>query len=246
MSLPAVVFNQVGKSYPQYHHITGGIKNFVFHLPSVLRAVRDSRYVALQDINFSVKQGECLGLIGRNGAGKSTSLGLIAGVLKPTVGQVTVSLRVSPLLELGAGFNPDLTGRENIFLNGVLLGMTRLEVARKVDEIIAFADLGDFIEQPIRVYSSGMVARLGFSVVSGLDPELLLIDEILAVGDMRFQEKCMAKMMGFKQQGVTMILVSHSMGDILKICDRVIWIENHLVKMVGEPRQVVESYLANV
>lgn len=243
MSDPVIIFSNVSKSYPLYHHITGGIKNFLFHLPKAVSQMKNSRFQALKDISFEVYKGETLGIIGRNGAGKSTTLGLIAGVLKPSKGKVSVRGRISPLLELGSGFHPELTGRENIMLNGVLMGLTRAEVLRKMDEIIEFSELKDFIDQPIRVYSSGMLARLGFSVVAHLDPEILLIDEILAVGDMEFQKKCLDKMMGFKKSGVTIVFVSHSMRDVKKICDRVMWIENHSIKMTGQPDVVIEGYI---
>jgi lipopolysaccharide transport system ATP-binding protein len=166
----------------------------------------------------------------------------MAGVLKPSAGKVIVNGRISPLLELGAGFHPELTGRENITLNGVLLGLTKAEVMGKMEEIINFSELNDFIDQPIRVYSTGMLARLGFSVIACLDPEILLIDEILAVGDVEFQKKCLAKMMNFKEREVTMIFVSHSMADVVRICDRVLWIEKHGVKMIGNPQEVVSLY----
>ena len=242
MSEPVIIFDNICKSYPMYHHITGGIKNFLFHLSRGISSLKNSRFEALRDISFEVYKGETFGIIGRNGAGKSTTLGLIAGVLKPSKGKVTVKGRISPLLELGAGFHPELTGRENVMLNGVLLGLTRIKVLKKMDEIIEFSELGEFIDQPMRVYSSGMLARLGFSVISSLEPEILLIDEILAVGDMNFQKKCLDKMMGFKKSGVTMVFVSHSMQDIERICDRVMWIESHIIKMIGEPKAVVDSY----
>jgi lipopolysaccharide transport system ATP-binding protein len=239
-----IVFDHVRKSYPLYHHITGGVKNLLFHLPSAVNSIRNSRYEALKDVSFEVKKGEALGIIGKNGAGKSTILSLIAGVLKPTEGQVIVKGRTSALLELGAGFHPELTGRENIMLNGIILGLTKAEVLRKLNEIIEFSELEEFIDQPIRVYSSGMLARLGFSVVAHLDPDILLIDEILAVGDLEFQKKCMDKMTGFKKNGVTIVFVSHSMRDINRICDRVMWIENRTVKMLGRPEETVGVYTA--
>jgi lipopolysaccharide transport system ATP-binding protein len=242
MREPVIVFDHVYKKYSLYHHITGGIKNFLFHLPSALRSIKNARYEALKDISFKVYKGETLGIVGRNGAGKSTILGLIAGVLKTTGGRVTVKGQTSALLELGAGCHPELTGRENIILNGIILGLTRAQVLRKLDEIIEFSELGEFIDQPIRVYSSGMLARLGFSVVAHLDPDILLIDEILAVGDAEFQKKCINKMMGFKKRGVTMIFVSHSMEDVKKICDRVMWIDNHKVKMLGKSKDVARQY----
>jgi len=237
-----IVFDHVCKRYSLYHHITGGIKNFLFHLPSALNSIKNSRYEALRDISFEVYKGETLGIICRNGAGKSTILGLIAGVLKPSEGRVIVRGQASALLELGAGFHPELTGRENIMLNGVILGLTKAKVLRNLDKIIAFSELGEFIDQPIRVYSSGMLARLGFSVVAHLDPDILLIDEILAVGDAEFQKKCIDKMLGFKKNGVTIIFVSHSMEDVKKICDRTLWIENHSAKMIGKTEKIVIQY----
>jgi lipopolysaccharide transport system ATP-binding protein len=242
MSEPIIIFDNVSKSYPLYHHITGGIKNFLFHLPKALSSTKNSRYEVLKDISFETYKGETLGIIGKNGVGKSTTLGLIAGVLKPSKGKVVVRGRISPLLELGGGFHPELTGKENIMLNGVLLGLTRNQVKSKMDEIIEFSGLGDFIYQPIRTYSSGMYARLGFSVVAHLDPEILLIDEVLAVGDMEFQKKCLNKMMGFKKSGVTMVFVSHSMEDVERICDRVIWIDHHQIKRMGMPEEVLLNY----
>ncbi len=244
MNGPVIVFDNVSKSYPLYHHIRGGLKNFLFNLPRAMSTLRTPHFEALRDISFEVREGETLGVIGKNGAGKSTLLGLIAGVLRPNKGLVTVKGRVSPLLELGAGFHPDLTGRENIVLNGVLMGLRREEVLEQLDEIIDFSEIEDFIDQPIRTYSSGMLARLGFSVVANLHPEMLLIDEILAVGDEKFQKKCIDRMIRFKKTSVTMIFVSHYMPNIEKICDRVIWIENHVLKMIGDTKTVVESYVS--
>ena len=242
MNEPAILFDRVSKSYHLYHPMTGGIKSFLFHLPEAVKTLKNSRYEVLREVTFRVGQGESLGIIGRNGAGKSTLLGLIAGIIKPTKGKITVQGRISPLLELGGGFHPELTGRENIVMNGVLLGLTKNEVFQKMDEIIEFSELGDFIDQPIRIYSSGMLARLGFSVVANLDPEILLIDEILAVGDMEFQKKCLKKMMDFKKSGVTMVFVSHSMENIKLLCDRVIWIDRNTIKIAGPPGEVISHY----
>ena len=242
MREPAIIFDNVSKDYPMYHPMTGGVKNFLFHLPTWIKSLKNSKFEALRDISFEVYNGETFGIIGKNGAGKSTALGLIAAVLKPTEGKVIVKGRISPLLELGAGFHSELTGRENIMLNGVLMGLSRREVSRKMGEIIEFSELGSFVDQPIRVYSSGMLARLGFSVVAHLDPEILLIDEVLAVGDMDFQKKCIEKMMDFKKRGVTMVFVSHSMVDVERICDRALWIENHTVKMLGSPPKITKIY----
>jgi lipopolysaccharide transport system ATP-binding protein len=234
----------VRKSYPLYHHITGGFKNFLLNLPEALKSFRQKRFTALQDISFEINRGETVGIIGRNGAGKSTLLGLMAGVLKPSRGTIAINGRVAPLLELGGGFHPELTGKENIILNGILLGMTRKEVVRKIDDIIEFSGLAEFIEQPIRTYSSGMLARLGFSVITHLDPEILLIDEILAVGDLDFQKKCISRMLDFKKRGVTMVFVSHAMEDVPMICDRVLWIENHGIKREGTPGDVISEYIS--
>ncbi len=241
MREPVISFYNVSKSYPLYGHIRG-IKNFLFNFPKSLTSMQDERFDALNNISFEVYEGENFGIIGNNGAGKSTTLGLIAGVLKPNRGRVVVRRRVSPLLALGAGFHAELTGRENVELNGVLLGLTRKEIRRKMEEIIEFSEIGDFVNRPVRVYSSGMLARLGFSVVAHLDPEILLIDEVLGVGDIRFQKKCLEKMMSFKDSGVTMVLVTHSVASVMNICDRAMWIADHQVQMIGDPEKVVETY----
>lgn len=243
MREPVISFYNVSKSYPLYGHIRG-IKNFLFDFPRSITSMKQERFEALSNISFEVYEGENFGIIGNNGAGKSTTLGLIAGVLEPNRGQVVVKRRISPLLALGAGFHPELTGCENVELNGVLMGLTRKEIRRKMDEIVEFSELGDFVNRPIRVYSSGMLARLGFSVIAHLDPEILLIDEVLGVGDIRFQKKCLDKMMTFKDSGVTMVLVTHSVASVINICDRAMWIENHQVRMMGDPTEVVEAYCA--
>lgn len=243
MREPVVSFDNVSKSYPLYGHVRG-IKNFLFNFPRSLASMKQERFEALSNISFDVYEGEKFGIIGNNGAGKSTTLGLIAGVLSPNKGRVIVRRRVSPLLSLGAGFHPELTGRENVELNGVLLGLTRKEIRRKMDEIIDFSELGDFVNRPVRVYSSGMMARLGFSVVAHLDPELMLIDEVLGVGDIRFQRKCVEKMKSFKDSNVTMVLVTHSVASVINLCDRAMWIDNHHVRMMGDPTEVVEAYCA--
>ena len=242
MSEPVIIFDSVSKSYPLYHHITGGFKNFLFHFPRAVSQLKNHRYEALRGISFQVNRGESFGIIGKNGAGKSTTLSLIAGVIRPSGGTIVVKGRVSPMLELGAGFNVELSGRENIVLNGVLMGLTRDDVLRKMEEIIEFSGLEDFIDQPLRTYSSGMMMRLGFSVVASLDPEILLIDEVLTVGDIEFQKKCMDKMVGFRKNGVTIVFVSHSLTSVSQICDRAVWIENHQVRMMGSAEEVVNSY----
>lgn len=241
MKEPVICFEQVTKAYPFYKDIRG-VKNLLFRFGRNLNSVNNLRFEALKDISFDVYRGESFGIFGRNGAGKSTTLGLIAGVLRPTSGRVTVRGRISPLLALGAGSHPDLTGRENIMLNGILMGLTRREVMAKMEEIIEFTELGEFIDRPLRIYSSGMMARLGFAVVAHLDPEIMLIDEVLGVGDIKFQKKCTEKMTGFRSRGVTMVLVSHSINSITKICDRAMWIDNHVVRMIGSPAEIAEAY----
>ena len=217
---------KVRKQFPMDHHFSGGIKNLLFHFPTAIKAMRKKSFTALENIDLEIVSGETVGIIGKNGAGKSTILGLLAKVLKPTSGQISVKGRVAPLLELGAGFHPELSGRQNIFLNGVLLGMLKREVEEKVDEIISFSELEDFIDQPIRTYSSGMLARLGFSVAIHCNPDIMLVDEVLAVGDQDFQKKCMEKMHFFKQLGKTKVLVSHNIEELNKVCDRVILIKD--------------------
>ncbi|MBW4654748.1 MAG: ABC transporter ATP-binding protein [Kaiparowitsia implicata GSE-PSE-MK54-09C] len=243
MREPVVSFDGVCKSYPLYHHVRG-IKHLLFNFPRNLKAMKSMQYEAIRGISFDVYRGEQFGIIGHNGAGKSTTLGLIAGVLKPTSGRVVVRGRISPLLSLGAGFHPDLSGRENVMLNGILMGLTRREILEKLDEILDFTELGEFIERPIRVYSSGMLARLGFSVVAHLDPEILLIDEVLGVGDIRFRQKCAKKIREFKRSGVTMVMVSHSVDGIARLCSRAMWIENHTMQMIGDAKEVVAAYQA--
>jgi len=244
---PVVIrFSEVTKSYPCYNNVTGGIKTFLFNLGQSIRDLR-RRSVALEGLSFDIHRGEAFGLIGANGAGKSTSLGLIAGVLFPDKGTVEVHGRVSPLLQLGAGFHPELTGRENILLNGVLLGLNIEQVRERQDEIIEFSTLGHFIDQPVRTYSSGMYAKLGFSVVANLNPEILLIDEILSVGDLAFTQRCMDCMARFRSDPmVTMVLVSHALSDVARICDRAAWIENHHLRMIGPAAEVTDAYRYSV
>lgn len=237
-----ISFKNVFKYYPKYHDITGGLKSFLFNLPSAVKNLRSTRYEALNNISFEILKGEAVGIIGRNGAGKSTTLGLIAGVLRPSSGTVEIKERISPLLELGGGFHHELTGRENIKLNGVLLGLSTKEVLAKMDQIIEFSELGEFIDQPVRSYSSGMKARLGFSVVAHLDPQILLIDEVLGVGDAKFREKCKEKILGFREKKVTIVLVSHSVNEVIELCDRAIWIDNKSIKAVGDSFNVCKEY----
>jgi len=242
MSSAVIVFENVVKSFPVYRHVTAGLKHFLINFRKSIGSLR-KRHVVLKGISFEIRKGECVGIVGRNGAGKSTILGLIAGVLKPDSGRIVVQGRVSPLLELGAGFHPDLTGRENIVLNGVLLGMTKREVLAKMEEIIEFSGLGDFIDEPIRTYSSGMVARLGFSVIAHLEPEILLIDEVLAVGDAEFQKKSFHKILEFKKKGVTIVIVSHALDSLAKLCDRALLLEGGYIKLDAKPEEVISAYV---
>src|SRR3954463_9910499 len=196
-------------------------------------ASRSREFTVLQDISFNVFAGETLGILGRNGSGKSTILKLIAGIFRPAQGKITVHGQVASLIELGAGFHPELTGRENIELNGLLLGLTKREIAAREPSIIEFAELGDFIDAPVKQYSSGMYMRLGFAIAVEVDPEILLIDEILAVGDAYFRENCQARIAGFQQRGKTLVVVSHDTGMIERMCSRVLWIDSARVAADG-------------
>jgi len=219
-----------------------GFKEFIVNAPKYLKGY-NNRFWALKGVGFSVKKGESLGVIGRNGAGKSTLLSLLLGVARPTKGSIEVSGKRTPLLELGAGFHPDLTGTENIIINGVLLGHTEAEVRARLDEITAFSELGDFIKMPIRTYSSGMQVRLAFSIAVHTSPEVLLIDEVLAVGDESFQKKSGKALLDLIKGGATTVYVSHSMEAIRKTCNRAIWLEQGEIRAEGEAGQVAEEYL---
>ncbi|MGB3976383.1 MAG: ABC transporter ATP-binding protein [bacterium] len=201
---------------------------------------------ALKDVSFSVRPGETFGIIGKNGSGKSTLLKLITGIMNPDFGGIEVNGRVSALLELGAGFHPDLTGTENIYLNGSIMGLTRSEIRSRFDEIVRFSELEDFIDTPIKHYSSGMYMRLGFSIAINVDPDILVIDEVLAVGDQGFQGKCLDKIRDFKRKGKTIIFVSHDLGVTSQLCSRAIWLEEGQVVARGSTQRVVESYKAMV
>ena len=216
------------------------LKEFVTRKLSGKLAYQD--FTALDHVSFTVKKGETLGLIGRNGAGKSTMLKVISGILKPTAGSVTCRGNVVPMLELGSGFDMDLNGRENIFLNGAILGYSEGFLKAKYDEIVEFSELGPFVETPIRNYSSGMLARLAFSVASVVRPEILIVDEILAVGDAAFQEKSRARMLELMSGGTTVLFVSHSLAQIREMCSRVVWLEHGGVKMLGNADEVCDAY----
>lgn len=199
-------------------------------------------FYALNGVSFSMAQGECVGIVGKNGSGKSTLLKILTGVLTPTAGSVQVNGRVSALLELGAGFNPEYTGYENIYLNGSIMGYSREEMKEKISEIVEFADIGDFINQPVKIYSSGMFVRLAFAVAISVDPEILIIDEALAVGDVFFQLKCYKKIDEFKKNGKTILLVSHDQSSIIKYCDRAILLDKGEMICDDTPREVIDQY----
>ncbi len=237
-----ITFENVTKWYPLYNVFSQGFKSFILNFKNSLQNLKKKK-VVLNNISFSLEKGECLGILGRNGAGKSTLLGLIAGVLHPNKGKVKVKGKVLPLLELGAGFHPELTGRENIFLNATLLGMTKNKIKERIDDIIKFSELEDYIDQPLRTYSSGMITRLAFSISIFIDSDIILLDEILAVGDFRFQEKSFEKILELKEQGKTIIFVSHNPADIKKLCSKALWLENGKIKMFGNVEQVLESYV---
>jgi len=218
----------------------GTFKEYVIRI--IQRRVKYNSFWALRDINIHVQKGEILGIIGRNGAGKSTILKVISRVLVPTEGRVWIQGRVSPLLELGAGFHPELTGRENVFLNGTLLGHSHRDVESHLKEIMEFAELGAFIDAPLRTYSSGMIARLGFAVATTWEPEILILDEVLSVGDEAFQLKCRQRMESFHSKKVTSLLVTHDMRTIEDLCTRVIWLDHGIMRAVGSSKEVIKAY----
>jgi ABC-2 type transport system ATP-binding protein/lipopolysaccharide transport system ATP-binding protein len=236
----AVLLEQVGVCYRAPSERIHSIKEYAIRW--VQGKIKHREFWALKDVNLSVAQGESLGLIGHNGAGKSTLLKLIARVLRPTQGRVRVRGNVAPLLEFGAGFHPELTGRENVYLNGALLGFSRKEMDEKFHRIVDFSELWDFIDAPMRTYSSGMWARLGFAVATDIKPDILIIDEVLSVGDEAFQRKSAARMQEFRDQGATILLVSHSMEVILSMCHRAAWLDHGQLKAVGEPEVVIQAY----
>ena len=219
------------------------IKEYLVQL--VKGKIKYEEFWALKNVSFEVSKGEVVGIIGHNGAGKSTLLKVISGILKPTDGELTVNGNIVPMLELGSGFDHDLTGRENVFLNGAILGYTEEYLKAKYDEIVAFSELGKFIDVPIRNYSSGMLMRLAFSIATVVQPEILIVNEILAVGDAAFQEKSKARMLELMSGGTTVLFVSHSLEQIREMCNRVIWLEHGNVKMIGPTKEVCDAYQAS-
>ena len=238
MSSNVLEVSHLTKSFRLHHEKTNSLKALI-----VARGRnRFDEFTALDDISFTVGEGEVFGVIGHNGSGKSTLLKCMAGILVPNSGSVAVHRRMSALLELGAGFHPELSGRENVFLNAAILGMGRKAIASRFDDIVEFSGLENFIDSPVKTYSSGMYVRLAFAVAINVDPELLIIDEILAVGDVTFQQKCMEKFVDFRNQGRTIILVTHAMNSVRDMCDRAIWLDHGKLVAEGDPSELVEAY----
>lgn len=236
----AIEVKNITKKFKIYHDKGNMLKERALHWS---RNKYEERWV-IKDISFNVKKGEAIGLVGHNGCGKSTTLKLLTRIMYPDSGSIELCGRVSSLLELGAGFHPDLSGRENIYINASIFGLTKNEIDRRVNDIIDFSELAEFIDNPVRTYSSGMYMRLAFSVAINVDADILLIDEILAVGDANFQVKCFNKLMEIKNKGTTIVIVSHSLGQIEQICERSIWIHDGVIRAEGNPRSVHREYLA--
>ena len=243
----AICVHKVSKCYHLYDRPHDRLKQFI--VPHVRRLMgREPKsyareFWALSDVSFDVKKGETVGVIGRNGSGKSTLLQIICGTLTPTSGTVNTNGRMAALLELGAGFNPEFTGRENIYMNGALLGLSKEEIDSRIDDIAAFADIGQFIEQPVKTYSSGMYVRLAFAIAINVQPQILIVDEVLAVGDARFQAKCMKRIKVIQESGASILFVSHDVGSVRTLCERAIWLERGAVHMTGEVFPVTGHYM---
>lgn len=235
----AISLRDVSKCFKRYAHPVDRLKEIL--LPGKTCA---QEFWALKDINLEIPQGETTGIVGQNGAGKSTLLQIIAGTLTPTTGSVQVTGRVSALLELGSGFNPEFTGRQNIFFNGQILGLSRQEIEAKFDQIAAFAEIGDFIEQPVKTYSSGMVVRLAFAVVANTEPSILIVDEALAVGDAKFQARCMRRIRTMQEQGTTILFVSHDPSSVKMLCKTSVLMQHGQILEVGKPKEVMNHYTA--
>src|SRR5712675_209170 len=211
---------------------------------SILRDLRPSEtFPALKEVSFTVPKGSTYGVIGRNGSGKSTALKIVAGITKPTAGTVRVAGRVSALIELGAGFHPEISGRENVFINGIMLGLTKRQIQDRFDDIVDFAELREFIDAPVKTYSSGMYMRLGFAVAIHVDPDVLLVDEVLAVGDEGFTHKCLDKFAEFRRRNKTILLVTHSLGLVERFCDEAVWLDAGQKRADGDPKRVIGAYV---
>ncbi|MBO0452828.1 ABC transporter ATP-binding protein [Candidatus Enterococcus murrayae] len=238
MTETVIEINHLTKKYDMYKKPSDRLKEAL----SPTRKVYHEVFYALNDVNVQVKKGEMIGFIGENGSGKSTILKIITGVLTPSEGEVKIEGNIAALLELGSGFNPEYSGYENIFLNGMVLGFSREEMADKVDDIINFADIGDHLYQPVKTYSSGMFVRLAFAVAINVDPDILIVDEALAVGDLEFQLKCMEKFTELRNAGKTILFVSHDVNAVRRFCDRVYWLKNGVVEAEGETMEITETY----
>jgi ABC-2 type transport system ATP-binding protein/lipopolysaccharide transport system ATP-binding protein len=239
---PAIRVEGLSKSFKLHKERRNSIKERVVRG----RQRSDGQFHALRDVTFEVPRGTTVGLIGHNGSGKSTLLKVLAGVYRPSSGAVLVDGRVSALLELGAGFHGELTGRENIYLNGSILGLSKKQIEASIDDIIEFAGLGEFIDSPVKIYSSGMYVRLGFAIAVTLEPEILIVDEIIAVGDEEFQRKCFDHLFKLRSQGTTIVLVTHSMGLAAELCDSAVWLDHGDVRAIGTAPEVIDAYLAEV
>ncbi len=246
MTTTVIHGESLGKRYRRGLHAEPGlrhaIENFVRSPLSVFRGNHQESFWALKDVSLEVREGEVIGLIGRNGAGKTTLLKILSRITRPTTGWAEIRGRVGSLLEVGTGFHPELTGRENTFLSGAILGMSKREIEHKFDEIVAFAELEKFIDTQVKHYSSGMYVRLAFAVAAHLEPEILLVDEVLAVGDINFQKKCLGKMGDVARAGRTVILVSHQLNQIRRLCRRVVWVDDGSVRRAGPAHEVVSAY----
>ncbi|MDU6039269.1 ABC transporter ATP-binding protein [Clostridium butyricum] len=237
-----IKLENVGMYFVKSTQKVDSLKEYVVR--KIKRQIKYEKFIALNNINLEIKKGEVVGFVGLNGAGKSTLLKIASRVQKPTVGNVEIKGKVSPLLELGAGFDNDLTGRENIYLNGLILGYDKKFINEKMDQIIDFAEIRDFIDVPIKNYSSGMKARLGFSVATIKIPQILIVDEVLSVGDGRFRKKSEERMLELIKSDATVLFVSHSLGQIRRLCTKVVWLEKGQVKMVGNTKEVCDAYEA--
>jgi ABC-type polysaccharide/polyol phosphate transport system ATPase subunit len=248
VATPAIDLVNVSKMYRRYSRRRqfATLKSALLSRSLVRDLHPDETFAAVKDVTFTVPKGRTLGVIGRNGSGKSTMLKLVAGITKPTTGDVRVEGRISALIELGAGFHPEISGRENVFINGIMLGLTKREITRRFDEIVEFAEMQDFIDAPVKTYSSGMYMRLGFAVAIHVDPDVLLVDEVLAVGDEGFTHKCLDKFGEFKRRGKTILLVTHSLGLVERFCDEALWLDAGTVKAIGDPKRVVGAYITDV
>jgi ABC-type polysaccharide/polyol phosphate transport system ATPase subunit len=243
----AIELSNVSKIYRKYSGRQFATLKSALLQRSILTELSPTEtFPAIRDVSFAVAKGRTCGVIGRNGSGKSTALKLVAGITKPTSGRVLVDGRISALIELGAGFHPEISGRENVFINGIMLGLSRREIERRFDEIVEFAELREFIEAPVKTYSSGMYMRLGFAVAIHVDPDVLLVDEVLAVGDEGFTHKCLDKFAEFRRIGKTILLVTHSLGLVERFCDEAIWLDEGTLRSQGDPKRVVDAYLAAV